>query len=83
MAVMVNAHIDFGYPWWLSYGHVVVFVPALALLLLCHRTLKPGQAGTSESRPLRVGGGEYRRPSATDARPLVVAVVDRRCRGLW
>jgi hypothetical protein len=32
--VVVNAHIDFGYPWWLSYGHVVVFVPALALLLL-------------------------------------------------
>jgi len=31
---MVNAHIDFGYPWWLSYGHVVVFVPVLALLLL-------------------------------------------------
>ena len=31
---MVNAHIDFGYPWWLSYGHVVVFVPALALLLI-------------------------------------------------
>jgi len=31
---MMNAHIDFGYPWWLSYGHVVVFVPALALLLL-------------------------------------------------
>lgn len=31
---MVDAHIDFGYPWWLSYGHVVVFVPSLALLLL-------------------------------------------------
>src|SRR6185312_11091928 len=33
-SVMVNAHIDFGYPWWLSYGHVVVLVPALALLLM-------------------------------------------------
>jgi len=32
--VIVNAHIDFGYPWWLSYGHVVVLVPALALLLM-------------------------------------------------
>lgn len=32
--MIVNAHIDFGYPWWLSYGHVVVFVPSLALLLL-------------------------------------------------
>ena len=31
---MVNANLDFGYPWWLSYGHVVVFVPSLALLLL-------------------------------------------------
>jgi len=26
----------------------------------CHRTLKPGQAGTVENRPPRVGGGEYR-----------------------
>jgi SAM-dependent methyltransferase len=24
--------LDFGYPWWLTYGHVVVLVPALALL---------------------------------------------------
>jgi ubiquinone/menaquinone biosynthesis C-methylase UbiE len=31
---MMNTRIDFGYPWWLTYGHVVVFVPALALVLL-------------------------------------------------
>jgi SAM-dependent methyltransferase len=26
--------IDFGYPWWLSYGHLVVFVCAVGLLFL-------------------------------------------------
>ena len=26
--------LDFGYPWWLSYGHVVVLAPALAGLIL-------------------------------------------------
>lgn len=26
--------LDFGYPWWLSYGHVIVLAPALALLLI-------------------------------------------------
>jgi SAM-dependent methyltransferase len=26
--------LDFGYPWWLSYGHLVILVPALAALLL-------------------------------------------------
>jgi ubiquinone/menaquinone biosynthesis C-methylase UbiE len=31
---MATTHIDFGYPWWLSYGHALVFVPALALLLI-------------------------------------------------
>lgn len=29
--------IDFGYPWWLSYGHVVILLPALALLGLAWR----------------------------------------------
>lgn len=27
------ANFDFGYPWWLSYGHVVVLIPTLAALL--------------------------------------------------
>ena len=27
-----NASFDFGYPWWLSYGHVVVLIPAALLL---------------------------------------------------
>ena len=30
----MNPQIDFGYPWWLSYGHLVVAAPALALLLI-------------------------------------------------
>ena len=31
---MGNAHLDFGYPWWLSYGHLVVAAAALAVLFL-------------------------------------------------
>ena len=34
---MTNAPLDFGYPWWLSYGHLVVLAPAAALLLLGYR----------------------------------------------
>jgi len=30
----LNAHIDFGYPWFLSYGHLPVLAIGLALLLL-------------------------------------------------
>jgi len=30
----VNAHLDFGYPWWLSYGHLAVLAPSVAGLLL-------------------------------------------------
>ncbi|MEO7190434.1 MAG: class I SAM-dependent methyltransferase [Vicinamibacterales bacterium] len=26
--------IDFGYPWWLSYGHLVILIPALGMLVL-------------------------------------------------
>ena len=29
--------LDFAYPWWLSYGHLVVLIPALAILLLGYR----------------------------------------------
>ncbi len=29
--------LDFGYPWWLSYGHLVVLVPAVAFLVLGYR----------------------------------------------
>ncbi len=25
--------LDFGYPWWLSYGHLIVLVPAVSMLL--------------------------------------------------
>lgn len=31
---VTNASFDFGYPWWLSYGHLVILAPAAALLLL-------------------------------------------------
>lgn len=34
---MLSGQFDFGYPWWLSYGHLVVLVPSLALLLLAMR----------------------------------------------
>jgi ubiquinone/menaquinone biosynthesis C-methylase UbiE len=30
----VNAHLDFGYPWWLSYGHLAVLALCAAGLLL-------------------------------------------------
>lgn len=31
---MANGQVDFGYPWWLSYGHLVVFLPVAFLLLI-------------------------------------------------
>ena len=34
MPVSANAHLNFGYPWWLSYGHLPIVACALALLLL-------------------------------------------------
>jgi SAM-dependent methyltransferase len=30
----VNAHLNFGYPWWLSYGHLPILACAVLLLLL-------------------------------------------------
>src|SRR6201988_3053719 len=29
-----NAHLDFGYPWWLSYGHLLILGIAVAVLVL-------------------------------------------------
>jgi ubiquinone/menaquinone biosynthesis C-methylase UbiE len=29
-----SAALDFGYPWWLSYGHALILIPALAMLAL-------------------------------------------------
>lgn len=29
---MTSAPLDFGYPWWLSYGHLIVLVPTAALV---------------------------------------------------
>src|SRR5258706_6922563 len=31
---MMTAQLDFGYPWWLSYGHLPIVAGALSLLLL-------------------------------------------------
>ncbi len=34
MIMLMNATLDFGYPWWLNYGHLAVAVPALVLLAI-------------------------------------------------
>src|SRR5438128_1680833 len=34
MPVPTNAHIDFGYPWWLSYGHLPIAAIVILLLLV-------------------------------------------------
>ena len=34
MAMQTNVSLDFGYPWWLSYGHVVILIPAAVLLAM-------------------------------------------------
>lgn len=31
-----NASLDFGYPWWLSSGHLAIAIPALAMSVLAH-----------------------------------------------
>jgi SAM-dependent methyltransferase len=36
MLATANATFDFGYPWFLSYGHLVILLPAVALLLLAY-----------------------------------------------
>ena len=34
MPVSANAPLDFGYPWWLSYGHLPIVAGAVSILLL-------------------------------------------------
>jgi len=34
MPASIKAQLDFGYPWWLSYGHLIVIAAAVSLLLL-------------------------------------------------
>src|SRR5579864_2279379 len=34
MPLFANARFDFGYPWWLSYGQLILLVPSVLLLLL-------------------------------------------------
>jgi SAM-dependent methyltransferase len=31
-----NASLDFGYPWWLSSGHLAIAIPALAMSVVAH-----------------------------------------------
>ncbi len=37
MPLSANAHVDFGYPWWLSYGHLPIMIVAVSMLLLGYR----------------------------------------------
>lgn len=41
MPLFANAQIDFGYPWWLSYGHLPVLAATVALMLLGNRRKWP------------------------------------------
>ena len=34
MPAYATASIDFGYPWWLSYGHLPILAAAVSILLL-------------------------------------------------
>jgi len=37
MPVSANSHLDFGYLWWLNYGHLIVVAAAGAILLLGYK----------------------------------------------
>jgi ubiquinone/menaquinone biosynthesis C-methylase UbiE len=37
MLLSANAHLNFGYPWWLSYGHLPLLAGALSILLLGYK----------------------------------------------
>jgi len=37
MPAFLQSQPDFGYPWWLSYGHVIVAIPAVAIAWLGYR----------------------------------------------
>jgi SAM-dependent methyltransferase len=50
----MNNTFDFGYPWWLRYGHVVVLGPALGLLVWARRRGWPRWAVAG-----LVGGGAW------------------------
>ncbi len=34
MPLFANVRLDFGYPWWLSYGQLVVLIPSLLILVI-------------------------------------------------
>ena len=38
---METTQLDFGYPWWLSYGHLAIFAVAVAVLFLGYRSRWP------------------------------------------
>src|SRR2546425_5452964 len=37
MPLFATAHLNFGYPWWLSYGHLPIVLGAVSILLLGYR----------------------------------------------
>src|SRR5260370_11630902 len=37
MPLFATAHLNFGYPWWLSYGHLAIVLGAVSILLLGYR----------------------------------------------
>lgn len=50
--------LDYGYPWWLTYGHVVILVPAVVALVVAYTRKWPLQCGSPwqpsfSGRPLR------------------------------
>jgi hypothetical protein len=44
MLALATAAIDFGYPWWLSYGHLPVLIAAVVIAKFWEEAT---QAGTS------------------------------------
>ena len=41
MPLFATAHLNFGYPWWLSYGHLPIVLGAVSILLLGYRRKWP------------------------------------------
>jgi SAM-dependent methyltransferase len=37
MPLFATAHLNFGYPWWLSYGHLPIMVGAVSIMLLGYK----------------------------------------------
>ena len=37
MPLFATAHLNFGYPWWLSYGHLPIVLGAVSAMGQAHR----------------------------------------------